>query len=36
MYSILYEQSGNEDFFIYYYAIKEDSGFKLIKLEMPH
>ncbi|MBQ4819928.1 hypothetical protein [Aquimarina sp. MMG016] len=36
LYSILYEQSRNEDFFIYYYAIKEEDGFKLTKLEMPH
>ncbi len=35
-YSILYEQPENEDFFIYYYAVKEKDGFKLAKLEMPH
>ncbi|WP_438710335.1 hypothetical protein ACSTS3_15070 [Aquimarina muelleri] len=35
-YAILYQQPNVEDFFIYYYAIKDGDGFKLTSMEMPH
>jgi len=35
LYSILYSNPDNEDFFIYYYAIKKNDTFKLIKMEVP-